>query len=205
MGMSFGYGQAADKKEMISLIRKAVELGVNFFDTAEVYGPYANEELVGEALAPFKNKIVIATKFGFTPDQDGRWSQLTSRPEHIKAAVEGSLKRLKVESIDLLYQHRVDPNVPIEEVAGAVKELIQAGKVKHFGLSEVGVKTIRRAHTVQPVAALQSEYSLWSRDQEDNGCLAACQRLGIAFVPYSPLGRGFLTGALKSPAQLSRW
>lgn len=195
MGMSFGYGLAADKKEMISLIRKAVELGVNFFDTAEVYGPYANEELVGEALAPFKNKIVIATKFGFTPDQDGRWSQLTSRPEHIKAAVEGSLKRLKVESIDLLYQHRVDPKVPIEEVAGAVKELIQAGKVKHFGLSEAGVKTIRRAHAVHPVAALQSEYSLWWREPEEE-IIPTLEELGIGFVPFSPLGKGFLTGKM---------
>jgi len=195
MGMSFGYGQAADKKEMISLIRKAVELGVNFFDTAEVYGPFTNEELVGEALAPFKNKMVIATKFGFAPDQEGRWTQLNSRPEHIKAAVEGSLKRLKVESIDLLYQHRVDPNVPIEEVAGVVKELIQAGKVKHFGLSEAGVKTIRRAHAVQPVAALQSEYSLWWREPEEE-IIPTLEELGIGLVPFSPLGKGFLTGKM---------
>ncbi len=166
MGMSFGYGPPADKNEMIALIRKAVELGVTFFDTAEVYGPFINEELVGEALDPFKGKVVIATKFGFAPDKEGRWSQLDSRPEHIKLAVEGSLKRLKVESIDLLYQHRVDPNVPIEEVAGAVKDLIREGKVKHFGLSEAGVKTIRRAHAVQPVAALQSEYSLWWRERK---------------------------------------
>lgn len=195
MGMSFGYGPAADKTEMIALIRKAVDLGVTFFDTAEVYGPYANEELVGEALAPFKRKVVIATKFGFAPDQYGRWSQLNSRPEHIKAAVEGSLKRLKVESIDLLYQHRVDPNVPIEEVAGAVKELIQAGKVKHFGLSEAGVKTIRRAHAVHPVAALQSEYSLWWREPEME-ILPTLEELGIGFIPFSPLGKGFLTGKM---------
>jgi aryl-alcohol dehydrogenase-like predicted oxidoreductase len=195
MGMSFGYGQAADKKEMIYLIRKAVELGVNFFDTAEVYGPFANEELVGEALAPFKNKMVIATKFGFAPDQDERWTQLNSHPDHIKTAVEGSLKRLKVESIDLLYQHRVDPNVPIEEVAGAVKELIQAGKVKHFGLSEAGVKTIRRAHAVQPLAALQSEYSLWWREPEQE-IIPTLEELGIGFVPFSPLGKGFLTGKM---------
>lgn len=195
MGMSFGYGPAADKVEMISLIRKAVELGVTFFDTAEVYGPFANEELVGEALAPFKGKVVIATKFGFTPDQEGRWSQLNSRPEHIKAAVDGSLKRLKVESIDLLYQHRVDPNVPIEEVAGVVKELIHAGKVKYFGLSEAGVKTIRRAHAVQPVAALQSEYSLWWREPEEE-IIPTLEELGIGFVPFSPLGKGFLTGKM---------
>jgi aryl-alcohol dehydrogenase-like predicted oxidoreductase len=195
MGMSFGYGQAADKKEMISLIRKAVELGVNFFDTAEVYGPFTNEELVGEALAPFKNKMVIGTKFGFAPDQEGRWSQLNSRPEHIKAAVEGSLKRLNVESIDLLFQHRVDPNVPIEEVAGAVKELIQAGKVKHFGLSEAGAKTIRRAHAVHPVAALQSEYSLWWREPEEE-IIPTLEELGIGLVPFSPLGKGFLTGKM---------
>lgn len=157
MGMSFGYGTAADKTEMIALIRKAVEKGVNFFDTAKVYGPFINEELVGEALAPFKGNVVIATKFGFAPDQDGHWTQLNSRPEHIKTAVEGSLKRLNVESIDLLYQHRVDPNVPIEEVAGAVKDLIQAGKIKHFGLSEAGVKTIRRAHSIQPIAAYSDQ------------------------------------------------
>lgn len=195
MGISFGYGTAADKTEMIALIRKAVEKGVNFFDTAEVYGPFINEELVGEALAPFKGKVVIATKFGFAPDPNGRWSQLDSRPEHIKAAVEGSLKRLNVESIDLLYQHRVDPNVPIEEVAGAVKDLIQAGKVKHFGLSEAGVKTIRRAHAVQPVAALQSEYSLWWREPEEE-IISTLEELGIGFVPFSPLGKGFLTGKM---------
>jgi aryl-alcohol dehydrogenase-like predicted oxidoreductase len=195
MGMSFGYGPAADKNEMITLMRKAVELGVTFFDTAEVYGPFANEELVGEALEPFKGEVVIATKFGFAPDQEGRWSQLKSRPEHIKSAVEGSLKRLKVESIDLLYQHRVDPNVPIEDVAGTVKELIQAGKVKHFGLSEAGVKTIRRAHAVQPVTALQSEYSLWWREPEEQ-IIPTLEELGIGFVPFSPLGKGFLTGKM---------
>ncbi|MDP3471952.1 MAG: aldo/keto reductase [Algoriphagus sp.] len=195
MGMSFGYGPAADKTEMIALIRKAVEFGVTFFDTAEVYGPYVNEELVGEALAPFKGKVIIATKFGFTPDASEKWSQLYSRPEHIKQVVEGSLKRLNVESIDLLYQHRVDPNVPIEDVAGAVKNLIEEGKVKHFGLSEAGVKTIRRAHAVQPVAALQSEYSLWWREPETE-ILPTLQELGIGFVPFSPLGKGFLTGKM---------
>jgi aryl-alcohol dehydrogenase-like predicted oxidoreductase len=195
MGMSFGYGPAADKTEMIALIRKAVELGVTFFDTAEVYGPFANEELVGEALASFKNKVVIATKFGFSPDQDGRWTQLNSHPQRIKTAVEGSLKRLKVESIDLLYQHRVDPKVPIEEVAGAVKDLIQEGKVKHFGLSEAGVKTIRRAHAVQPLTALQSEYSLWWREPEEE-IIPTLEELGIGFVPFSPLGKGFLTGKM---------
>lgn len=195
MGMSFGYGPAADKEEKIALIRKAVELGVTFFDTAEVYGPFTNEELVGEALAPFKNEVIIATKFGFAPDKDGRWSQLDSRPEHIKLAVEGSLKRLNVEAIDLLYQHRVDPNVPIEEVAGAVKDLIQEGKVKHFGLSEAGVKTIRRAHAVQPVVALQSEYSLWWREPEEE-IIPTLEELGIGFVPFSPLGKGFLTGKM---------
>jgi aryl-alcohol dehydrogenase-like predicted oxidoreductase len=195
MGMSFGYGPPADKNEMIALIRKAVELGVTFFDTAEVYGPFINEELVGEALAPYKGEVVIATKFGFAPDENGRWSQLGSRPHHIREAVEGSLKRLKVESIDLLYQHRVDPNVPIEEVAGAVKDLILEGKVKHFGLSEAGVKTIRRAHAVQPVAALQSEYSLWWREPEAE-ILPVLEELGIGFVPFSPLGKGFLTGKM---------
>lgn len=195
MGMSFGYGPAADKNEMIPLIRKAVELGVTFFDTAEVYGPFTNEELVGEALSPFKGQVKIATKFGFAPDSAGRWSQLDSRPEHIKKAVEGSLKRLKVESIDLLYQHRVDPTVPIEEVAGAVKGLIQEGKVHHFGLSEAGVKTIRRAHAVQPVTALQSEYSLWWREPEDE-IIPTLEELGIGFVPFSPLGKGFLTGKM---------
>lgn len=195
MGMSFGYGPAADKTEMIALIRKAVELGVNFFDTAEVYGPFANEDLLGEALAPFKGQVVIATKFGFAPDASGKWTQLNSRPEHIVEAVEGSLKRLNVESIDLLYQHRVDPSVPIEEVAGTIKDLIQVGKVKHFGLSEAGVNTIRRAHAVQPVTALQSEYSLWWREPEDE-IIPILEELGIGFVPFSPLGKGFLTGKM---------
>ncbi|MEH2421486.1 MAG: aldo/keto reductase [Nostoc sp.] len=197
MGMSFSYGPPADKEEMISLIRSAVDRGITFFDTAEVYGPFTNEELVGEALAPFRNQVAIATKFGFRPADNGesRWSELDSRPEHIKQAVEGSLKRLKVEAIDLLYQHRVDPNVPIEDVAGAVKELIGSGKVKHFGLSEAGVQTIRRAHAVQPVTALQSEYSLWWREPEAE-ILPTIEELGIGFVPFSPLGKGFLTGKI---------
>jgi aryl-alcohol dehydrogenase-like predicted oxidoreductase len=197
MGMSFSYGPPADKQEMISLIRSAVERGVTFFDTAEVYGPYANEELVGEALAPFRGRVVIATKFGFELDPKGgpRWVGLNSRPEHIKQAVEGSLKRLKVDAVDLLYQHRVDPDAPIEDVAGAVKDLIRGGKVKHFGLSEAGVKTIRRAHAVQPVSALQSEYSLWTRGPEAE-VLPTVEELGIGFVPYSPLGKGFLTGKI---------
>ncbi|MGD1049129.1 MAG: aldo/keto reductase [Candidatus Krumholzibacteriaceae bacterium] len=197
MGMSFSYGPAADKKEMISLLRAAVERGVTFFDTAEVYGPFANEELVGEALAPLRDQVVIATKFGFKLDPNGgpQWVGLDSRPEHIKQVAEGSLKRLKVETIDLFYQHRVDPDVPIEDVAGAVKELIQAGKVKHFGLSEAEAKTIRRAHAVQPVTALQSEYSLWTRGPEAE-VLPTLEELGIGFVPYSPLGRGFLTGKI---------
>ncbi len=197
MGMSFGYGPAADKQEMISLIRSAVDRGVTFFDTAEVYGPFINEELVGEALAPLRDQVVIATKFGFKGASNGesRWSELDSRPEHIKQAVEGSLKRLKVETIDLLYQHRVDPNVPIEDVAGAVKELIESGKVKHFGLSEASVQTIRRAHAVQPVTALQSEYSLWWREPEAE-ILPTLEALGIGFVPFSPLGKGFLTGKI---------
>ncbi|HUJ80663.1 MAG TPA: aldo/keto reductase, partial [Candidatus Acidoferrales bacterium] len=197
MGMSFGYGPPADKKEMISLIRKAVERGVTFFDTAEVYGPFINEELVGEALAPFRDRVVIATKYGFAPDPAGGpgWSALNSRPEHIKEVAEGSLKRLKTDFIDLLYQHRVDPNVPIEDVAGAVKELIQQGKVRHFGLSEPGVQTIRRAHRVQPITAVQSEYSLWWRRPEQE-VLPALEELGIGFVPYSPLGKGFLTGKI---------
>ena len=191
MGMSFGYGPAADKKEMISLIRTAVERGVTFFDTAEVYGPFTNEELVGEALAPLREQVVIATKFGFKPDPNGgtRWSGLDSRPEHIKEVAEASLKRLKTDVIDLFYQHRVDPNVPIEDVAGAVKDLIQQGKVKHFGLSEAGVQTIRRAHAVQPVAALQSEYSLWWREPEAE-VIPTLEELGIGFVPFSPLGQG---------------
>jgi len=197
MGMSFGYGPPADKQEMISLIRFAVERGVTFFDTAEVYGPFTNEELVGEALGPFRGQVVIATKFGFKPasDGEGRWSELDSRPEHIKEVAETSLKRLKVETIDLLYQHRVDPNVPIEDVAGAVKELIQEGKVKHFGLSEAGVQTIRRAHAIQPVTALQSEYSLWTRTPEKE-VIPTLEELGIGFVPFSPLGKGFLTGKI---------
>ncbi|MGO9917453.1 MAG: aldo/keto reductase [Isosphaeraceae bacterium] len=197
MGMSFSYGPPADKQEMIKLIRTAVERGVTFFDTAEVYGPFINEELVGEALAPFRDKVVIATKFGFRPamDGEGRWSELDSRPEHIKQVAEASLKRLKTDRIDLFYQHRVDPEVPIEDVAGAVKELIRAGKVKHFGLSEAGVQTIRRAHAVQPVTALQSEYSLWWRAPEAE-VLPTVEELGIGFVPYSPLGKGFLTGKI---------
>jgi aryl-alcohol dehydrogenase-like predicted oxidoreductase len=197
MGMSFGYGPAADKKEMISLIRTAVERGVTFFDTAEVYGPFTNEELVGEALAPFRDKVVIATKFGFAPAPHGGpgWSALDSRPEHIKEVAEASLKRLKTEVIDLFYQHRVDPNVPIEEVAGAVKDLIRQGKVKHFGLSEPGVQTIRRAHRVQAVTAVQSEYSLWWRRPEEQ-VLPTLEELGIGLVPFSPLGRGFLTGKI---------
>ena len=197
MGMSYSYAPFPDKQEMIALLRKAVELGVTFFDTAEVYGPYTNEELVGEALAPFHGRVVIATKFGFKPAFDGeaRWSALDSRPEHIKQAAEGSLKRLQVEAIDLLYQHRVDPNVPIEDVAGAVKELIQEGKVKHFGLCEAGAQTIRRANAVQPVTALQSEYSLWWRVPEEE-VFPTLEELGIGFVPFSPLGKGFLTGKI---------
>jgi aryl-alcohol dehydrogenase-like predicted oxidoreductase len=201
MGMSFSYGPAADQQEMISLLRSAVERGVTFFDTAEVYGPFTNEELVGEALSPFRGQVVIATKFGFNldPKFDARGMQgspgLDSRPEHIKQVAEASLKRLKVDAIDLFYQHRVDPNVPIEDVAGAVKDLIQEGKVKHFGLSEAGVQTIRRAHAVQPVTAVQSEYSLWTRGPEA-AVLPTVEELGIGFVPYSPLGKGFLTGKI---------
>jgi len=194
MGMSFGYGTISDEKEMIALIRSAVESGVTFFDTAEVYGPYINEELVGKALEPFKGKVVIATKFGFN-FQDGVNTGLNSRPEHIRKVAEESLKRLKIDAIDLFYQHRVDPNVPIEDVAGAVKELIQEGKVKHFGLSEAGVQIIRRAHAVQPVTALQSEYSLWWREPEDE-IIPTLEELGIGFVPFSPLGKGFLTGKI---------
>src|SRR5213079_1962426 len=198
MGMSFSYGPPKDKQEMTSLLRAAVERGITFFDTAEVYGPFTNEELVGEALAPFRRQVVIATKFGFDlSGSDNRPGApgLNSRPEHVKQAVEGSLKRLKVQTIDLLYQHRVDPNVPIEDVAGAVKDLIAQGKVKHFGLSEAGVPTIRRANAVQPVAAVQSEYSFWWRQPEAE-VLPACEELGIGFVPYSPLGRGYLTGKI---------
>jgi aryl-alcohol dehydrogenase-like predicted oxidoreductase len=197
MGMSASYGPPADKQEMISLIRSAVEHGITFFDTAEVYGPFTNEELVGEALVPFYGQVAIATKFGFTQasKDDTRWSALDSRPEHITQVADASLKRLKIEAIDLFYQHRVDPAVPIEDVAGAVKDLIQAGKVKHFGLSEAGVRTIRRAHAVQPVTAVQSEYSLWTRGPEAD-VLPTLEELGIGFVPFSPLGRGFLTGKI---------
>jgi aryl-alcohol dehydrogenase-like predicted oxidoreductase len=205
MGMSFSYGPPGDKQEMGSLIRSAVELGITFFDTAEVYGPFTNEELVGEALAPFRKQIVIATKFGFDlsgSDTRPGAAGLNSQPEHIKQAVEGSLKRLKVEVIDLLYQHRVDPNVPIEDVAGTVKELIQQGKVKHFGLSEAGAQTIRRAHAVLPVTALQSEYSLWWREPEAE-ILPTLEELGIGFVPFSPLGKGFLTGAINAKTKFS--
>jgi len=197
MGVSFGYGPPSDRQQMISLIRTAVERGVTFFDTAEIYGPLTNEDLVGEALAPFRGQVVIATKFGFGPafEGDTHWSRLDSRPEHVKQAVEGSLKRLRVDTIDLLYQHRVDPNVPIEDVAGAVKDLILQGKVKHFGLSEAGAQTIRRAHAVLPVTALQSEYSLWWRKPEEE-VIPMLEELGIGFVPFSPLGKGFLTGKI---------
>ncbi|MGD0209205.1 MAG: aldo/keto reductase [Verrucomicrobiota bacterium] len=203
MGMSFSYGPPKDKQEMTALLHAAVERGVTFFDTAEVYGPYTNEELVGEALAPFRGKVVIATKFGFDlsgSDTRPGAAGLNSRPEHIKQAVEGSLKRLRLETIDLLYQHRVDPNVPIEDVAGTVKELIQQGKVEHFGLSEAGVQTIRRAHKVQPVTALQSEYSLWTRTPEKE-VIPTLEELGIGLVPYSPLGKGFLTGKIDANAK----
>ncbi len=197
MGMSFGYGPAADKQEMMSLLRSAVERGITFFDTAEVYGPFTNEELVGEALSPFRGQVVIATKFGFKPDPNGgpRWVGLDSRPDHIKQVAQASLKRLRIEAIDLFYQHRVDPDVPIEDVAGAVKDLIREGKVKHFGLSEAGAQTIRRAHAVQPVTAVQSEYSVWWRRPEED-VLPTLEELGIGFVPFSPLGRGFLTGKI---------
>ena len=202
MGMSFGYGPPMDKQEAISLIRTAVQRGVTFFDTAEVYGAFTNEELVGEALEPFRGRVVIATKFGWKIDPNSRKAVgLDSRPEHIKQAAEGSLKRLKVETIDLLYQHRVDPDVPIEDVAGAVKELIQQGKVRHFGLSEAGAQTIRRAHAVQPITAVQSEYSLWWRRPEAES-LPALEELGIGFVPYSPLGKGFLTGKIDENTKL---
>ncbi len=203
MGLSFGYGPPVDKQQGISVIRAAAERGVTFFDTAEVYGPFANEELVGEALEPFRGKVAIATKFGFRFDADGKQIGLDSRPEHIKEVAEASLKRLRTDVIDLLYQHRVDPNVPIEDVAGAVKDLIQQGKVRHFGLSEAGVQVIRRAHAVQPVTALQSEYSLWWREPEEQ-VLPVLEELGIGFVPFSPLGKGFLTGAIKQDTQFDK-
>jgi len=196
MGLSANYGPPTERQEGIKLIRAAVERGVTFFDTAEVYGPFTNEQLVGEALAPFRHRVVIATKFGFGINADGTRYGLDSRPEHIRQVADASLKRLNVDAIDLLYQHRVDPNVPIEDVAGTLKDLIDQGKVKHFGLSEAGAQTIRRAHAVQPVAAVQSEYSLWTRDPEQNGVLAVCEELGIGFVPFSPLGAGFLTGKI---------
>lgn len=203
MGLSHGYGPATDTGQAISLIRAAVERGVTFFDTAEVYGPYLNEEVVGEALAPMRDQVVIATKFGFTFGEDNKQQILNSRPEHIRWAVEGSLKRLQTDVIDLLYQHRVDPEVPIEDVAGTVKDLIAEGKVKHFGLSEAGVQTIRRAHAVQPVTALQSEYSLWWREPEQE-VLPTLEELGVGFVPFAPLGKGFLTGAIKADATFGK-
>ncbi len=203
MGINFGYGAALSRQEGIKLIRAAVERGVTFFDTAEVYGPFTNEEVVGEALAPVRDQVAIATKFGFDIDFETRENRgVNSRPERIRQAVDGSLKQLGIETIDLLYQHRVDPNVPIEDVAGAVKELIAEGKVTHFGMSEPGVQTLRRAHAVQPVTALQNEYSLWTRGPETNGILQACDELGIGFVPYSPLGKGFLTGAMSKDTRL---
>lgn len=204
MGLSQSYGPPVEKNDGIALIRAAVERGVTFFDTAEVYGPFANEELVGEALAPVRDEVVIATKFGWQPNStDGKWNEVNSHPERIKQAVEGSLKRLRTEVIDLLYQHRVDPNVPMEEVAGTVKDLIQQGKVKHFGLSEAGVQSIRRAHAVQPVTALQSEYSLWWREPEEE-IIPTLEELGIGFVPFSPLGKGFLTGAITKDTQFDK-
>ncbi|MET0255897.1 MAG: aldo/keto reductase [Luteibacter sp.] len=203
MGLNFSYGHALNTDDSIRLIRDAVDLGVDFFDTAEVYGPFTNEEIVGKALAPVRDRVVIATKFGFAFDPDtDKQSGLDSRPETIRKAAEGSLKRLGIEQIDLLYQHRVDPSVPIEDVAGTVKELIQEGKVKHFGMSEPSAQTLRRAHAVQPVAALQNEYSLWTRDIETNGILDACEELGIGLVAYSPLGKGFLTGAMNKDTRL---
>src|SRR5213594_1915880 len=205
MGMSFGYGPAADRQEMVSLLRTAVERGVTFFDTAEVYGPFTNEELLGEALSPFRGKVVIATKFGFKLDPNGgpKWVGLDSRPQHVKQVAEASLKRLRVDAIDLFYQHRVDPEVPIEDVAGAVKDLIREGKVKHFGLSEAGAQTIRRAHAVQPVTALQSEYSLWWRSPETE-VLPTLEELGIGLVPFSPLGKGFLTGKIDEKTEFDK-
>ncbi|PZP42959.1 MAG: aldo/keto reductase [Azospirillum brasilense] len=203
MGLNFGYGQALEREQAIGLIRRAVDLGVTFFDTAEVYGPFTNEEIVGEALRPVRGQVVIATKFGFGIDPATRRSTgMDSRPEHIRAVCDASLKRLGIDVIDLFYQHRVDPAVPIEEVAGAVKELIAAGKVRHFGLSEPGAQTVRRAHAVQPVTALQNEYSLWTRGPETNGILQVCEELGIGLVPYSPLGKGFLTGAMGKDTKL---
>lgn len=203
MGISAAYGQPLSKEDGVKLIREAVEHGVTFFDTAEVYGPFTNEEVVGEALRPFRDRVVIATKFGFDIDPETRENRgVTSRPERIRAAVEGSLRRLGIETIDLFYQHRVDPNVPIEDVAGTVRDLITEGKVKHFGMSEPGLQTLRRAHAVQPVTAIQNEYSLWWREPETSGILDACDELGIGFVPYSPLGRGFLTGAITSATQI---
>ena len=201
MGLDFGYAHKVTKAEGVALIRQAAELGVTFFDTAEVYGPFTNEEMVGAALAPVRDQVVIATKFGFDI-QDGKQAGLNSRPEHIKAVAEASLKRLGTDVIDIFYQHRVDPNVPIEDVAGAVKDLIAEGKVRHFGLSEPGAETVRRAHAVQPVAVLQNEYSLWTRGPETNGILEACEELGIGLVPYSPLGKGFLTGAMSKDTRL---
>jgi len=203
MGLSFGYGPATDKQDAIKLIRAAYDKGITFFDTAEAYGPFTNEELLGDALAPFRNKVVIATKFGFKFNPNGEQSGLNSKPEHIKEYVEAALKRLKTDVIDLLYQHRVDPNVPIEDVAGAVKDLIKEGKVKHFGLSEAGVQTIRRAHAIQPVTALQSEYSLWWREPEQD-ILPTLEELGIGFVPFSPLGKGFLTGKIDENTTFSQ-
>ena len=203
MGISQSYGTPLSKEEGVTLIREAVDRGVTFFDTAEVYGPFTNEEVVGEALRPFRDRVVIATKFGFDIDPDTRQNRgVTSRPERIRQAVEGSLRRLGVDTIDLLYQHRVDPKVPIDDVAGTVRDLIAEGKVRHFGMSEPGVQTLHRAHAVQPVTAVQNEYSLWWRQVETNGILAACDELGIGFVPYSPLGRGFLTGAITKETQL---
>ena len=205
MGLNSGYGHPLSKEEAIKLIRDTADRGVTFFDTAEVYGPFTNEELVGEALAPIRNQVVIATKFGFKIDlKTGKQVGMDSRPEHIKEVADSSLKRLKTDVIDLLYQHRVDPDVPIEDVAGAVKDLIRQGKVKHFGLSEPSVQTVRRAHAVQPVTALQNEYSLWTRGPETNGILQVCEELGIGLVPYSPLGRGFLTGAMNKDTEIEK-
>ena len=205
MGLSHGYGTPSDRQHGIAILRGAVDRGVNFFDTAEVYGPFTNEDLVGEALAPVRQRVVIATKFGFNIDaKTGKSTGPNSKPAHIRAAVEASLKRLRTDVIDLLYQHRVDPTVPIEDVAGTVKDLIAQGKVRHFGMSEAGVATVRRAHAVQPVAALQNEYSLWTRNVETNGALKVCEELGIGLVPFSPLGRGFLTGAMNGKTEIGK-